>query len=61
MPEIIENRMVVAMDQELVELGLHREDLYKRQRKAYEAYEMEERNDGELRSTGTAAGRKDHL
>jgi hypothetical protein len=58
MPEIIENRMVVAMDQELVELGLHREDLYKRQRKAYES---EERNDGELRSTGTAAGRKDHL
>ena len=58
MPEIIENRMVVAMDQELVELGLHREDLYKRQRKAYES---EERNDGELRSTGTAADRKDHL
>lgn len=58
MPEIIENRMVVAMDQELVELGLHREDLYKRQRKAYES---EERNDGELRSTGTAAGRKYHL
>ncbi len=49
------------MEQELVELGLHREDLYKRQRKAYEAYEMEERNDGELRSTGTAAGRKDQL
>ena len=46
------------MEQELVELGLHREDLYKRQRKAYE---MEERNDGELRSTGTAAGRKDQL
>lgn len=58
MPEIIENRMVVAMDQELVEFGLHRENLYKRQ---HEAYEQEERNNGELRSTGTAAGRKDHL
>ncbi len=46
------------MEQELVELGLHREDLYKRQR---EVYEQEERNDGELRSTGTAAGRRDQL
>lgn len=50
-----------VMEQELVGLGLHREDLYKRQRKAYEAYEMEEGNDGELRSTGTTASRKDHL
>lgn len=41
-----------------MELGLHRKDLYKRQR---EAYEMEERNDGELRSTGTAGGGKDLL
>ena len=47
-----------VMEQELVELGLHREDLYKRQR---EAYESEERNDGELRSTGTTASRKDYL
>ena len=46
------------MEQELVELGIHREHVYKRQ---HEAYEMEERTDGELRSTGTAAGRKDHL
>lgn len=58
MPERIENRMVVAIDQELVEFGLHRENLYKRQ---HEAYEMEERNDGELRSTDTAAGRRDQL
>lgn len=46
------------MEHELVELGLHRENLYKRQ---HEAYEMEERNDRELRSTGTAAGRRDQL
>lgn len=58
MPEKIENRMVVTMDQELVEFGLHRENLYKRQ---HEAYEQEERNNGELRSTGTAADRKDYL
>ncbi|WP_205839436.1 hypothetical protein [Waltera intestinalis] len=47
-----------VMEQELVELGLHRENLYKRQ---HDAYEQEERNNGELRSTGTAADRKDHL
>lgn len=58
MPERIENRMVTVTEQELVELGLHRENLYKRQ---YKAYEMEERNDGELRSTGTAADRKNQL
>ena len=43
------------MEQEAVEFGIHRKDLYKRQR---EAYEQEERNNGELRSTGTTADRK---
>ena len=47
MPERIENRMVVTMDQELVEFGLHRENLYKRQ---HEAYESEERNERENRA-----------
>ena len=32
-----------VMEQELVELGLHREELYKRQRKAYESEEQNER------------------
>ena len=36
-----------VIEQELVELGLHRENLYKRQ---HEAYESEERNERENRA-----------
>lgn len=42
-----------VMEQELVELGLHREDLYKRQRKAYES---EEQNERENRAVVTEYG-----
>ncbi len=42
-------------EQELVELGLHREDLYKRQREAYESEEQNEReNQAVVNEYGTA-------
>lgn len=42
------------MEQEVVEFGIHRKDLYKRQR---EAYEQEERNERENRDIITEHGK----